>query len=279
MHIVQYEKAKHSRHLNTLGNGTRTWLTHYLGKHVLKDRASPLIDGSASQEPGTEHQNGLYPMAHLVEQEPNSEVPAHFHRPPQFQMFVAGDGWLGKRKVSALTVQFAAPFTPYGPIKSGTSGLDYLTLRNRWDPGARWMPQFRAELKTMCSAAPRSRFTEPVEKLSVDSLLALRHLSSIALLEESDGLRVCLYRVPAGQEVAGPDPAIGDGQFWIVTGGSGSTQSDSTECLEVGEMSCIFVGPDDPCNTVTASNGGLELVLMQFPKNRRIPARGPIPAE
>ncbi len=39
-----------------------------------------------------------------------------------------------------------ARFRAYGPIRAGADGLHYFTLRNGWDPGARYMPEARTEL-------------------------------------------------------------------------------------------------------------------------------------
>src|SRR5436305_9795087 len=86
----------------------------------------------------------LLPVAHLVEQQPNTVIPAHYHEADEFQVFVAGEGRLGRKSLDAITVHFAGRFTPYGPIHAGPSGVSYFTLRNAWDPGPRWMPQSAA---------------------------------------------------------------------------------------------------------------------------------------
>ena len=128
------------------------------------------------------------------------------------------------------------------------------------------MPQARAELMATRKSVGKSLFTDSVEMLSADRLRTLRDLASSTLLKENDGLRVVLYQVPPGQKLTGPDPASGDGQFWIVTAGSGCAGPDNKAALDIGKMSCIFIEPDEISNAVTASNEGMELVLMQFPK-------------
>ena len=73
------------------------------------------------------------PTCYLVEQEPS------FHRANQFQVIVSGRGKLGREPVSALAVHYAGAYTPYGPIVSEADGIDYFTIRDAFDPGARWM--------------------------------------------------------------------------------------------------------------------------------------------
>jgi len=34
----------------------------------------------------------------------------------------------------------------YGPIRAGDGGIEYLTLRRAWDPGAKYMPAMRDRL-------------------------------------------------------------------------------------------------------------------------------------
>ncbi|MGH7043965.1 MAG: hypothetical protein ACREFY_17820, partial [Acetobacteraceae bacterium] len=182
-------------------NGTGFWHTTYLGTNRYRPDAAP------PPAPGT-----LYPMAFLVEQDANSTVRAHFHQADQFQVMVAGEGTLGTHAVTPIAVHFAGAYSAYGPIHAGAEGLAYFTLRNGWDPGARYMPGARAELPR-----PR-RHREAVGAVPADPAGTSAHRVPI-LIEEPDGLAAWRYRLPAGAALSGPDPGAGAGQYWLVLAG------------------------------------------------------------
>ena len=97
------------------------------------------------------------PQAYLVSQPPHSTTRPHFHLTNQFQVFVGGGGRVGKLRADPLTVQYAGGHTVYGPIAAGEDGVRYFTLRQFWDPGAKYMPGARARLrKESVSAAGES---------------------------------------------------------------------------------------------------------------------------
>ena len=53
---------------------------------------------------------------------------------------VGGHGTLGLHEVRPVTVHFTGAHTAYGPIRaSQDAGVWYFTLRNGFDPGARFM--------------------------------------------------------------------------------------------------------------------------------------------
>ena len=86
------------------------------------------------------------PQGYLVMQPPHSVTRPHFHQTNQFQVFVGGGGTVGKQRIDPLTVQYAGGNTPYGPIKAETEGVDYFTLRQAWDSGAKYLPANRSLL-------------------------------------------------------------------------------------------------------------------------------------
>ena len=92
---------------------------------------------------GNEANDNALPQGFLVTQPPGSVTRPHFHETNQFQVFVDGSGRFGKKDAYPLTVQYANGHTPYGPITAGDQGVMYFTLRQRWDPGAKYMPQMR----------------------------------------------------------------------------------------------------------------------------------------
>src|SRR4051794_16771621 len=90
--------------------------------------------------------DALYPMAFLVEKGPGAVTRPHFHQADQFQVVVAGRGMLGDHEFSDGAEHYTDAYSAYGPIVTGKSGIWWFTLRNRWDPGARYMPAEREVL-------------------------------------------------------------------------------------------------------------------------------------
>ena len=112
------------------------WNTVFIGanRHTLPpDEKQPTDDA-------------LYPMAFLVEKGPGAVTRPHFHQADQFQVVVAGRGMLGDHEFSDGAVHYTDAYSAYGPIVAGKSGIWWFTLRNRWDPGARYMPAEREVL-------------------------------------------------------------------------------------------------------------------------------------
>jgi hypothetical protein len=211
-------------------NGTGFWLTSYIGANRYSSNGAP------SPGPGA-----IYPMAFLVEQDPGAVVGAHYHQADQFQIVVAGSGRLGIHDVAAGAVHYAGAWSAYGPLSAGAAGLSYFTLRNGWDPGARYMevPANRADLR----ARPRG------------------HREVVGHLPQApDGLWAETFRLAAGEALAGPAPARGFGQFWIVL--RGSLRHDAAT---LGPRSCVFIAPEDAPMHGCAGSEGLEAVAVQFP--------------
>ena len=96
---------------------------------------------------GNEANGNALPQGFLVEQPPGSVTPPHFHETDQFQVFVGGSGRMGKQQANPVAVHYAGGHTPYGPIAAGNDGVQYFTLRRRWDPGAKYMPASRDRLR------------------------------------------------------------------------------------------------------------------------------------
>jgi hypothetical protein len=201
---------------------------------------------------GSEATDDRRPQGFLVSQPAGTVTPPHFHETDQFQVFVAGDGHFGKKAVAPVTVQFAAGHTPYGPIRAGAKGVQYYTLRQLWDPGAKYMPAMRDRLvrgrqRQRLAAAFTSRLAGP----ALTTLLPL----------EPDGLFAHLYRVRAGESLIGPDPASGGGQYQVVLHGT-LLQGGR----EYGRLSVCYLAPEDEHAPLVAGGDGLVLLVMQFPR-------------
>ena len=123
------------------------WNTAYIGanRYTLPPDEKPPADDAP------------HPMAFLVERGPGAVTRPHFHQADQFQVVVAGRGMLGDQEFSDGAVHYTDAYSAYGPIVAGKSGIWWFTLRNRWDPGARYMP---AEREVLNAARDRHRHWE-----------------------------------------------------------------------------------------------------------------------
>jgi len=218
-------------------NGATFWHTTFIGANRYRPDAAPPPEPDA-----------IYPMAFLVDQDADVTVGAHFHQSDQFQVVVGGSGRLGTHEVEPVAVHFSGAFAAYGPIRAGAEGLHYFTLRNGWDAGARYMPGARAEL-------PRPRR----HREAVAGPLGEGNGFETVLGPEPDGLAAWRWRASEGARLAGPDPATGRGQFWVVLNGTLEREGKA-----FGRHSCVFVGPDEPSLAVVAGAGGLDVLALQF---------------
>ncbi|MGE0226670.1 MAG: hypothetical protein AB7F35_04950 [Acetobacteraceae bacterium] len=255
--VASTQAASVNRRRGSAADGVTFWHTLYIGTSRYN-----MAPGTPDPEPGA-----LFPMAFLVEQDPGSTANAHYHQQDQFQLVVNGHGTMGTHEIGAVTVHFTAAHTAYGPIRaSKDAGVWYFTLRNGFDPGARFMtaPENRAALRNIPGRRHREAVTGPLPPPSVprETLLG----------PDADGMAAWRFHLAQGEAVTGPDPALGRGQYWVVTGGSMVSEG---EALPV--RSCVFVYPDEQPFTAIAGPDGLEVVAMQFPRRgdaMQFPRRG-----
>lgn len=199
--------------------------------------------------------NGL-PQGFLVSQPPGSVTPPHFHETNQFQVFVGGSGRLGKHPADPVTVQFAGGHTPYGPITAGERGVQYFTLRQSWDPGAKYMPAMRSRL---VRGRQRQHLAPRLERPTEAALGGLDVPAVETLIErEADGLGAALVRIGPGMRCV--RPCGGGGQYQVVI--AGTLVHDGAE---LPRLSCRFASTDERECEMEAGPGGAAVLTLQFP--------------
>ena len=241
------EAAARSRQVHV--NGRDYTIDEYIGS---APKRGIYVAGNEANDDGR-------PQGFLVHQPPNAVTPAHFHEPNQFQVFVAGNGRMGAASAKPLTVQYANGHTPYGPIVAGNEGVEYFTLRQRWDPGAKYLPASRELLR---KGNQRTRLKSGV---GVEDAIARRARTATAaeaiMNEEADGLAAWMWRLgPAGEAVL-PPPGNGGGQYLIVA--AGTLVADGAA---LDRLSTIYITPEEAAYTVRSGEDGLDLLVLQFPR-------------
>ena len=242
MHLIATaEAARTGRKRAVAGDGMRFWLTPYFG--------STRYDTAGREAPSSADA-----VAFLVEQDAGEVTTAHYHQADEFQVVVAGNGTLGRHVVRPVSLHFAGAYTSYGPIQAGAGGLTYFTLRNGFDPGARYMlrEDNRAALRAISGRRHREGVAGP---LTADS-------PTVVLGPEPDGLAAWRHSVGAGQPLRGSSPTDGGGQYWLVVEG----RLDLSGGAELGPLSCVFVPPDDARFAARGGSGGAVVLAMQFPR-------------
>lgn len=232
------------------GNG---WNTAFIGrnKNTLKEGETPPAAGV------------IYPMAFLVEKDPGAVVRPHFHAADQFQVVTQGGGRLGRHDIGTVAVHYTDAYSAYGPIVAASEGVSWFTLRNTWDPGARYMPAAREQLR-----AARARYQHrettaaPMAAWGEAELACLAAADRVREIESADGMGSWRFRLPPSGAAVGPDPGDGGGQFWVVLSGDASCGGPALLPVE----SVVFVGPEEAAISVTAGPIGAELLCVQFPR-------------
>ncbi len=199
------------------------------------------------------------PMANLVEQEANSTVQPHFHGVDQFQVFVGGSGRVGVHPTEPVTVHFAGPHSPYGPIVAGPQGIHYLTLRPSWDPGAQWMPESAPQLRSIPNRKQVAFTSERIdlagETVSLKGALATQVMSPL----DYNGAGVWSWRAGPGADLPAGDSGP-QGEFWYVLTGALEVEGE-----RLGPGACVFRGRNDRQATLCAGPGGVEALQLRFP--------------
>jgi hypothetical protein len=240
-----------NRRRGSAADGVTFWHTLYIG--TTRYNMAP---GEPDPAP-----DALFPMAFLVEQDPGSTANSHFHQQDQFQVVVGGQAMLGTHAVGPVTVHFTGAYTAYGPIRaSADQGVHYFTLRNGFDPGARFMadPANRSTLRQVPGRRHREAVAGPAPAAAPGCATLLG--------PEPDGMAAWRYTLRPGERITGPDPATGRGQYWVVVGGDLSRDG-----ALLAARSCCFVQPDDAPFEAEAGPEGLDILALQFPHRPAAP--------
>ena len=230
------EKAREGRKHHILPNGTGYW-------------RNGLIT-SPTEAP-------VSPQAFLVEQDPNTVIEPHFHQENEFQVVVEGNGFLGRHAVVPVCVHYAGAHTGYGPITAGPKGLAYFTLRARSDPGAKFLPGARAEMK---NKPKRHLLGAAVRPNDAEQLESLTDYERVGLWDpQPDGIGAWMVRVPPTSTA--PSPARqGASAYLLVTGGALLLHGE-----RLPRFATAFVGAEEALPGLHAADEGLELLVLQFP--------------
>ena len=246
---IAREQATARRQKYVTPGGATTFVSTYIGtnKMELLAQAKTTVAAPAG------------PMAYLVEQAPGSVVDPHYHQVDQFQIFVGGAGHIGIHPLEGVTVHYAGPHSPYGPIVAGPAGVQYVTLRSDWDPGAQWMPGAAAALRGMPGRKHASFTSPPLERCADPQLLQVATSREIMPQAESGSGAWLLGAGPGAAVSAGG--LNGGSRFWYVL--AGSVKVDGTEVADGG---CVFFSGEETSAQSQAGPGGVELVQVQFPR-------------
>jgi hypothetical protein len=208
-----------------------------------------------------------YPVAYRIELDPGSDLDVHFHHANQFQIFLAGAGHLGRHAVQAVTVHYAGAWTAYGPIRPGPGGLSFMTLRDAWDPGARFLPEHKDALR-LARQPRREALAAPLPGIGTERIAGPRDARLLG--SDTDTMGAWVLERPPGAPVEPPAAAAlaaSGGGFWLVL--DGALQLDGRPA-PLPALSCLHLDADDAPPAARAAPGGLRLLLLRFP--RRLPA-------
>jgi hypothetical protein len=244
--VIQFSsstEARKSRKNFTLRNGTNYWRSDYLISSLDKK----------------------FPASYLIEQEPESVILPHFHEANQFQLFVSGNGTIGKQMIEPISLHYSDCYSPYGPIISGSKGLSYFTLRDEYDPGAQFMPESRGNL--VCFAEPRQHFLVENIQINSNEILKTYHSKQIRSVyeEQPNGLAAYILGIGPEMTVDGPEPTKSGGQYYIVMNGTIIYKEN-----ELPLWSCFFISPNEKSLEVHAGLNGLEVLILQFPRKEAV---------
>ena len=245
------EQALARRQRYVTPGGALTHVSTYIGTNKME----LLAQGKTAEQVALELADK--PMAYLVEQAPEAMVDPHFHEVDQFQLFIAGGGRIGTHKLEGVAVHYAGAHTPYGPIAAGPAGVNYITLRCRWDRGAQWMPGAAQVLRDLPSRRHLAYTTEPIA-VGLEGANGVS-LTEMRAQEQHVGGAAC--GLAAAGEFIQADAAACAGQFWYLLAGS----LLGPDGREQGAGSCVYFAPEEAASRWQAGPAGAQWLQLRFP--------------
>lgn len=250
IHIATKKESLVGRRLSRLESGEVHWRTDFL---------RPSADS-------THEAKTVSPQAFLIEMTPKEVIQPHFHEVEQFQVFIEGEGQMGRTegKLGPLVVHYTDAYTGYGPITASQQGLSYFALRPRKDPGAIYLHKdgYREKLRP----SKKRHFSIPFVK---STQAVLSHLSEPVierLFQEGqyaldDGLSASLVRLGPQQSFRMESAAQGGGQYLVSLQGILKCSGQ-----DFAESSVFFREPTEATFSVQAGEAGAEFLILQFGK-------------
>lgn len=205
------------------------------------------------------------PQGFLVERMyPNPVIDPHFHDVDQFQVVVAGDGRMGKKKVAPITFQYADAYTPYGPIVGNDDGISFFTLRPIASGGHWVMPGNRDKMPGRAGRNIAGLFD--IEKtLSEDGATEREAL----IAAQEDGVDAVGLRFGPNAECKSEASTAG-GQYILVC--SGTIERDG-KTFEANSLMHVEAGEDAP--TLQSGKDGANVLVLQFARPSDRPGSNP----
>jgi hypothetical protein len=191
------------------------------------------------------------PSSYLVEVESGYEIKPHFHGAKQYQVCVSGRATFMRKPMVPGTFHYADSYTTYGPIVAQEGGLGFLTLRQTAYTGFHEMPGSRDALKP----SARRTFVGQADPG------AKRVSACVELASLGDGTAV--YQMSAGPMELLPMPRIDHGGANVIV------QAGTVRCGDdvLPELSCLWVGPEDPIPDLFAPQSGAVVLFLSFARH------------
>lgn len=243
------------------------------GNEVLDNMAPVKSRGTGEEHWGSSYFGPRYssevisdgPQSLMTQMYPGETILPHYHPVPQFQIFPAGTGVLGRTAVQPLVLQYKDHSAAYGPLTAGPHGLTFISLRNcvgDSHPVYIGRPGYKDKLKP----GKRRNWVSPNIPLSTAAVLQFRKdvvwesiYDQANIVDELGGH---LVRIGSGLSAMTPDPKAGGGCYLFVANG---------ELIMEGKTlplwSMVYLDPDGEPAEMKAGKKGLEILVMQFPKN------------
>ena len=201
--------------------------------------------------------------------QPGHVLKPHYHASDQFQLVLDGAGRLGSHEINPVSLHYTNRYTGYGPIVAGPQGLAYYVLRPAFDPLGYGQYLHDPELRERAKRYPgrkRAFMSDGLPVLEAEALASYAGVASERLFAVGDsepdaGLFADMLTMGPGLSFTTPDPHTGGGQVVFVLAGSARYEGRTLE-----RPSAIAVSRDEAPLTIVAGEGGLQALVLQYPR-------------